>query len=190
MLKVRRALVRAEHQAVPFLADIAVDRFVAQHRHFRESPIFAFTNLGYGFGHPVLVQDRKTGQFHAQHSCGLLDIVSRRRDHVLTDNVALVGADFPLAGGEYVNGIDLGVEINVGAELFCSLGEGLGDIGRCNVTVIRVINSSQQVGAALHQRPEINSLFRVEDFGPDPLRLGNRGVIEVLIHTVGGFGNP
>ena len=97
VLQVCRALVRTEHQAVPFLPDITVDRFIAQHRHFRQSLIFALPNLRHRLGYPVLMQDRKAGQFHSQHPCSLLHVVARCCYDVLADDVTLIGADFPLA---------------------------------------------------------------------------------------------
>ena len=97
VLQVCRAFVRTEHQAVPLLPDIAVDGFIAQHGHFRQSLIFALPDLRHGLGYPVLVQDRKAGQFHTQHPCSLLDVVARRCYNVLADDVTLIGADFPLA---------------------------------------------------------------------------------------------
>ena len=97
VLQVCRALVGAEHQAVALLPDIAVDGFIAQHGHFRQSLIFALPDLRHGLGYPVLVQDRKAGQVHPQHFCSLLDIVTRRCYNVLADDVTLIGADFPLA---------------------------------------------------------------------------------------------
>ena len=45
------------------------------------------------------------------------------------------------------------MEIDVGTQLFCSLGECLSDICRCDMTVIRVVDRSQQIWTALHQGP-------------------------------------
>jgi len=52
------ALVRTEHQAIAFLADIAFNAFVPQDRHLRQALPLALDQLWNGIRDPILMDDR------------------------------------------------------------------------------------------------------------------------------------
>ena len=108
---------------------------------------------------------------------------------MLADHLALAGADFPFSRWQLRDRRHLGVAVDAGAQLPRTFGERLGDISRCNVTIVGVVDCAQKFGTALHQGPQIQGLFGCENHCPHALSLGNRCVIQVFVHPVSTFGN-
>ena len=103
----------------------------------------SFTNLGYALGDPVLMQYGKAGQLKVEHSGGVLGVIASCSDYMFTDDIPLGRDDFPFARAQPFNGRYFCVSIDVRTQLPCTLGQGLGDISRCDVAVIRVIDRTQ-----------------------------------------------
>ena len=139
------------------------------------------------FGDDVLVLDRNHRNVEADHGACLPGEVSGRGDDVLAGNVALVSLHHPLAIRLLLNAGHGGVAVDLCPARTRALCHGLGEVGRLDVTIIRMLDGTEQA-IRLAQRPDLLDLGGREHVHLDADRLGNAGIIHELVPPILGAG--
>src|SRR5690606_32727272 len=102
----------------------------------------------------VLVLNRDHGHIEANHLTGFPGKIASSRDDMFSPDITFVRLHEPAAIRLLLDGGNSRVAMDGGAEVTRSLGERLREIGRLNITVVRMLDSAQQpVGFA--QRPDL-----------------------------------
>ena len=140
-----------------------------------------------GFGDDVLMLHRDDRNADPDHPSGAPGEIARRRDDVLADDVALVGDDFPFAARQPLERGHARVPIDLGPAVPCGARQRLGQVGRLDIAVLRVLNCADDA-VDVAERPKLLDLIRREELDRDPDRLGDAGIVAVLIEPVAGAG--
>ena len=109
--------------------------------------------------------DRNGGHVEAEQPSGLARIVAGGADHVLGDDVALVGGQLPLARGRALDAGHFGLLVDLCAAAAGPLAQRHGQIRRRDVAVVGMIERADDVRrigavAELDQRPQLLDLLR------------------------------
>lgn len=114
------------------------------------------------------MQDRDGGDVEAEQRAGLACVITGRADHMLADDVALVGRDPPFAACGPLKAGDLGVEIDLGAQIPRAFGHGMGHVGRRDMAVIGMIERAQHM-LVVEKRAQRPRLRRRQQMCPHAL---------------------
>ena len=98
-------------------------------------------------------------------------------------DIALVGRNQPFAARQLRDRGDGGVAIDGRAQLARALGQRLGQIGRLNISVRRMLDRAKHAGD-VGQRPDLFQLFGRQPIDLDADRLGDTGVRAVFIEAI------
>ena len=186
----RRAfLIGAEDQALPFLAHVVGRVAFPQHRHLGQALLVALDQRRMRLGDDVLVLDGDDRNVEADHGRGLARIVAGRRDHVLASDVALLGAHQPFAARRALDRRHRRLAIDLAAAVAGANGQRLGQVGRGDMAVIRMIERAHQaVGVA--ERPELLHLGRRDDLERHADGVRGAAILVILVHPVAICGEP
>ena len=183
----RALLVGAEEQAAVLLAHVPGRVELAEDAHLGQARGTTGEDGGVWLGDDVLVLDRQHRHVEPDHGAGAAGEIAGGRDDMLGDDVALVGADQPFAGGQRLDRRDGGVAVDFGAERAGAPGEGLGEVGGLDVAVVGVLDGAEKA-VSLAERPDRLDLVRRQHVDLDADRPRHAGVIHVLVPAVAGAG--
>ena len=140
----RTGLVGTEQQPPGLLTHVIRGVRLAQNAHLRQPFGVALLDLGVRFGDDVLVFDRDHGDIETDHGAGAPREVARRRHHMLAGDIPLVRDHEPLAIRFQSDVGDRRVPIDLGAAIARALGQGLGQVGRLDVAVLRMLDRTDK----------------------------------------------
>ncbi len=108
-------------------------------------------------------------------------------DDVLAGDVALVGLHHPAAARRPLDRGDDRVAVDLAAHRARALGERLGEVGRLDIAVVRMLDRADDA-VGLAERPGFLHLRGGEELHLDADRLGDALVEEELVHAVSSCG--
>ena len=182
-------LVGAEDQPAPLLAQIPRAVGLAQHPHLGQPRRVAGLNLRVRLGDDVLVLHRDDGDVQTDHRAGAPGEVTGRADHVLADDVALVGVHAPLAARGPGDPRDRGVAVDLRAAIARAGRERLGQIRRLHVAVSGVADRPDQA-VDVAQRPDLLHLHGRQELDVDPDGARHARVLAILVHPIAVHREP
>src|SRR3546814_1306906 len=160
-------------------------------RPSRSDTLFPYTTLVRSrrmrVGDDILVFDRDDGNIDAHHLAGLAGKIASAGNHVLGGDFALVGGHRPEAVRLLANGGDGGVAIDRCAAVARALGQRLRQVRRLDIAVVRMLDGAQYP-VRLAERPDLPTLFRRQQVHLDADRLGDAGIVQVLVPAITGAG--
>ncbi|MNS47477.1 hypothetical protein D3C72_800080 [compost metagenome] len=184
----RRAdFVRTEDQTARFFAHIPGRVGFAQNAHFRQALAATFLNGRVRLGNDILMFDRNDRNVDADHLAGLAGKGARAGDDMFGDDLALIRRHLPVTVFQLLDGGDGGVAIDGRATITRALGQRLRQIGRLDITVIRMLDGAQQA-VRLAERPDFLHLLRRQHVDPHTDGLGNAGIIHIFVPAILGAG--
>jgi hypothetical protein len=133
------------------------------------------------------VLDRDRGHVDAEHAAGLARVVAGGDHHVLAGDVALGRGQPPLAARRARGAGDGGLLVDLRAAVARALPERHRQIGRRDVTVVRVVQGADDVRrvaavAEVDERPQLLDLARRDHLEGHADRIGRAAVLLVLVH--------
>ena len=140
-------------------------------------------NLRMGLCDDVLVLHRQHGDVEANHGAGAASEIAAGRDHVLTNDVALVRAHQPLAARPTLDRGHARLAVDGCAHCPCTASQGLGQVGGLDVAVVGVADRADQA-IRYRQGPDVVHGVRREEFHFHADRARNTGVLPVFVHPV------
>ena len=179
----RSLLVRPEQQAARLLAQVPGAVALAQHPHLGQAPLVTRNDLRMRLGHDILVLDRHHRHVEADHGAGPAREIAGGADHMLGQDVTLVGPDQPLAGGLLADAGDPGLAVDLGAALARSFGQRLGDVGRLDVAILRMADRADDA-VDVAERPDLLDLPGRQELDLNADRRGHARVLVILVHAV------
>jgi len=102
---------------------------------------------------------------------------------VFADHIALIGPDDPFSGATLLDAGHAGIPINLGAPGACALGERLGQIGRLDVAIVRMLDGAEHA-LDIAQRPDLLELGRCQEAYVDADRGGDAGVVFEFVEAI------
>ena len=136
-------LVRAEIEAGLLLAQVVAAVDVPQQGKLASRPFRVGLQFGDVAGEHVLVRHGDDRHLAAEHGADLSGAISGGIHHVLAADVSLRGLHHPFTVAPHPG--DRAEPHDDGAEVPCALGEGLGQLGRIDVAVVRVIETAGEI---------------------------------------------
>ena len=179
----RALLVGAEDETAILFAHVPGRVGFAQHPHLRQALAVALDDGRVRLGDDVLVLDRDDRDVETEHGARLAGEVAGRADDVVGGDVALVGADHPAPVGGALEARHRGHAVDLGPQGAGTLGERLGEVGRLDVAVVRMLDRAEEA-VRLAQRPDLLDLRRGEHVHVDADRLGDAGIGHELVPAV------
>ena len=170
-------LVGAQHNALAFLAQVALGTKVDHVGNVLAGAAVVLANLGDFIGHQVHVFHRQHWQLNTHHAADLTGPQAASVDHVLALHHALVGDDPPGAVGLLFQAFYLGLHLDGGAAQLGGLGIGVGGARWIQVAFVRVQQGADEM--LVFNEREIALSFRNRD------DLGVHAQVAALGH--GGF---
>ena len=181
------SLVRAEDQATRLLAHVPAAVGIAKDAHFRQPGCLTRLDVVMRLGDDVLMLDRDDRNVQPDHAACLAREVAGGADHMLACDLALVGGDFPLAGGGAGDTCHRGVAVDFGAAVARAARQRLGQVGRLDIAVTRMADGADQpFGVA--ERPDVLHLVRGEEVHINADGARDTGILPVFVHPVLGLG--
>src|SRR5580704_6047133 len=89
--------------------------------------------------------DRDGGYVDAEHAPGLARVIAGGAHHVFAADLTLGSGQAPLAGWRARRGRDLAVLVDLGAAIARALAQRHGQVGRGDMTVVRMVESADDV---------------------------------------------
>ena len=185
----RADLVGTEQQAAILLAHVPGGVALPEHPHFRQALAAALDDRRMRFGDDVLVLDRDHRHVQPDHAPRPPGEITGGRDDVVADDLALVGDDLPLAGGQLLDGADGGVAVDGGAAVASAAGQRLGQVGGLNIAVLGMLDRAENA-VGLAERPDLLQLCGRQQPDRHTDRLGDAGIVHVLVPAVPGARQP
>ena len=176
-------LVGAEDQPAPLLAQVPGAVRLPQHPHLGQARRVTRLYFRVRLGDDVLVLNRNDRDVEACHGARAPGEAARRADHVLADDVALVGVHAPLAAHRAGDRGDRSVAVDLRAPVARTGRERLGQVRRLDVSVPRMADRSDEA-VDRAQRPDLLDLVRGQEFDVDPDGAGHSRVLAVLVHPI------
>ena len=140
-------------------------------------------------GHDVLVLHRDDRDLQAHHRPGAPGEVPGGADHVLADDVTLVGVHAPFAPRSAGDRGHRGVAVERRAAAARAGGQRLGQIRRLHVPVPRMADRPDQA-VDVAQRPDLPDLGGGQELDVHPDGAGHARVLVVLVHPVAVHREP
>ena len=138
-------------------------------------------------GDDILMLDRDDRNIQPDHAACLAREVAGGADHMLACDLALVGGDFPLAGGGAGDTCHRSVAVDFGAAVARAARQRLGQVGRLDIAVTRMADGTNQpFGVA--ERPDVLHLLRGEEVHINADGARDTGILPVFVHPVLGLG--
>ena len=182
-------LIRPEQQPARFLPQVIGGIGLAQHAHFGQPKALALHDRRMLFGDDILMFDRDHRDIEPNHRPGLAGKIAGAGNDMLAGNVALIGGHQPFAIRLLADPGHHRVPVNRRPALPRPLGQRLGQIGRLDIAIVRMLDRPQHtVGVA--QRPDRLDLIRGEEIHVDANRPRDTGIIMIFVHPVGGRRQP
>ncbi len=179
----RALLVGAEDEAAALLAHVPARIGVTQHGMLGIARLAPFGDRRDLVGDDVLVLDRDGRDVEPDHGGGAARVIAGRAHHRAAGDVALVGPDPPLAGGQALDRLHLGLAVDGGAVLARRIGQQHGDVGRVDIAVGRVEEGADQP-FDIDQRKAVLDIPRAPPFIGHADRVGGGGIGLELVHPV------
>src|SRR5690606_3356031 len=151
----------------------------------RQAMATPFLDRRMRLGHDVLVLDRDHRDVDADHLSRLAGEVAGTGDDVFGSDLALIRGHLPEAGRLLLDTGHRGVAVDGGAAVARALCQRLRQVRRLDIAVIGVLDRAEQP-VRLAERPNFLHLFRGQDIDLDADRLGDPGIVHILVPAVPG----
>jgi len=181
-------LVRSQNPSQALLAQIVGLVGLAQHRKLPATfRAIAFELRGL-IVNDVLMLDGDGRNIEPKEPSGLAGVVAGGAHDVFGCDLALVGCQAPLTRGGAYGARHLRVLVNLGTTGARAFAQCHGEIRRCDVAIVRVIQRTDDVGRAcaiaeIHQRPQLSDFFGSDDLIRHADGVGRAAVLLVLVHA-------
>ena len=140
-------------------------------------------------GNDVLVFDRNNRHVETHHLAGRSCIVAGGRNNVVAGDVAFLRLHEPATRGRLLDIQDRRIAVNACATSPRPFSQRLCQVGRLDVTVIRMHDSADKPVDVAH-RPELKDFCRRQEADINANRLRRRCILVILVHAVLIHGKP